>query len=198
MFSCFFPLFTLSFFLFFEAAWWFTFCFLWDVSSIVFCTQRRGSWHDWLLREHSGVSRSRFQTKAWWDFLLETPGREMTITGESDFSPGLSSSTTLVQPTYFLWGQQLQLLFASDFGVWPSAAYQVSISIQVWASLACGGSQVWVMWERGPCWWLWDTDAPWQSSTSQDADNKHSELKLSQTHFEFLLIKSSTRRSYLV
>ena len=77
---------------------------LWDVSSIVFCTQRRGSWHDWLLREHSGVSRSRFQTKslpslAWWDFLLETPGREMTITGESDFSPGLSSPTTLVQPT---------------------------------------------------------------------------------------------------
>ena len=41
-------------------------------------------------------------------------------------------------------------------------------------------------------------DAPWQSSTSQDADNKQWELKLSQTHFEFLLIKSSTRRSYLV
>ena len=40
-----------------------------------------------------------FKPKAWWDFLLETPGREMTITGESDFSPGLSSSTTLVQPT---------------------------------------------------------------------------------------------------
>ena len=71
---------------------------LWDVSSIVFCTQRRGSWHDYWGSTVESVVPD-FKPKAWWDFLLETPGREMTITGESDFSPGLSSSTTLVQPT---------------------------------------------------------------------------------------------------
>ena len=139
-------------------------------SLVRFSSWNTGSWddHNW---------RVRFLTRA--QFL---------------YNPG----PTHIQSDISYGRRQLQLLFASDFGVWPSAAYQVSISIQVWASLACGGSRVWVMWERGPCWWLWDTDAPWQSSTSQDADNKQWELKLSQTRFEFLLIKSSTRRSYLV
>ena len=140
-----------------------------------------------------------FKPKAWWDFLLETPGREMTITGESDFSPGLSSSTTLVQPTS-------RVMF-------PMAPYgDSSYSYCLLLTLVSGLQQrirFPSLFKFGPLWRVGvpkcescergdHADAPWQSSTSQDADNKQWELKLSQTHFEFLLIKSSTRRSYLV
>ena len=73
------------------------FCEMW----VQLCFVHRGAGRDmtdyWGSTVESVVPD--FKPKAWWDFLLETPGREMTITGESDFSPGLSSSTTLVQPT---------------------------------------------------------------------------------------------------
>ena len=108
---------------------------LWDVSSIVFCTQRRGSWHDyWGSRVESVVPD--FKPKAWWDFLLETPGREMTITGESDFSPGLSSSTTLVQPTYFLWETAVTVIVC--FWLWCLAFSSVS-GFHLYSSLGLFG-----------------------------------------------------------
>ena len=96
-------------------------------SLVRFSSWNTGSWddHNWRVRFLTGAQ------------FLYNPG-PTHIQSDISYCP--------------IWGRQLQLLFASDFGVWPSAANQVSISIQVWASLVCGGSQVWVMWERGPCW----------------------------------------------
>ena len=157
----------------------FAFCEMW----VQLCFVHRGAGRDmtdyWGSTVESVVPD--FKPKAWWDFLLETPGREMTITGESDFSPGLSSSTTLVQPTsrvIFPMGDgsySYCLLLTLVSGLQQRIRFP---SLFKFGPLWCVGVPKCESCER-PCWWLWDTDAPWQSSTSQDADNKQWELKLS-------------------
>ena len=168
---------------------------LWDVSSIVFCTQRRGSWHDyWGSRVESVVPD--FKPKAWWDFLLETPGREMTITGESDFSPGLSSSTTLVQPTYFLWETAVTVIVC--FWLWCLAFSSVS-GFHLYSSLGLFG--VWgfpsVSHVREGT--MLVIVGHWCTLTVLNLPGcRQQAVRTEVVPNPFLLIKSSRRRSYLV